>query len=164
LPAGAFWEAAAGGGHLVRALAPTGRHIIASDRFPQDSSVLLRCFLTGSVPLGAPIAVTNPPYSQLDAFLSRGLQLLDTGQISGLVLLLRHDHLQAATRIDALNRAAIVRHCNWRPRWIKGSTGNARWSFTWCGWLPGHHGPRDVLHVAEPKRTAQGNLELGETS
>jgi len=58
-------------------------------------------------------AVTNPPFHSSEAFLSRGLQLLDEGRLAGLVLLLRHDHLQADGRVKALNR--VTREVHWRP-------------------------------------------------
>jgi hypothetical protein len=84
-----IWECAAGDGRLARSITATGRTVLATDLVPRSPDVLLRCFITGSPPLGCPIAMTNPPHSDklLTPFMARGLQLLDRGQISGLVLL-----------------------------------------------------------------------------
>jgi hypothetical protein len=160
-----IWEFAAGAGHLVRPLVAAGRTVIASDLFPQNADTLLRCFLTGAPPLCQPIALSNPPWGdQSTPFIARGLQLLDLGQISGLVLLLRHDHLQAAERVEALNRATWEVRCNWRPVWIPGSVGNGIWSSSWVLWLPAHHARRPPLYLKPPHHAAQATLNLGEPS
>jgi hypothetical protein len=83
------------------------------------------------------LVITNPPFNAADGFIERGLALLDQGAITGLVLLLRHDHLTAGGRVAWLNRATLQLHCNWRPVWIEGSEGQPRWSFCWMMWLRG---------------------------
>jgi hypothetical protein len=153
LPAGPIWECAAGDSRLVDAISAAGRSVIATDLYPQDDSEPLD-FLLAEPPANtrAAIAITNPPFNQGDEFLARGLALLDAGHLRGLVLLLRHDHLMAATKIAALNRATREIHCNWRPIWIPDSEGNPRWSFHWLVW---HAGPRQPpLYVSEPGMTA----------
>lgn len=134
LPNGPVWECAAGDGRLAGAMART-RRVIASDLYPQGSS-MPRDFLTVEPPAPGTLVVTNPPFNAADAFIARGLALLDAKAIEGLVLLLRHDHLTAASRVAWLNRATLEMHCNWRPLWIEGSTGQPRWSFAWITWLP----------------------------
>lgn len=149
LPPGPIWECAAGDGRLVKALRAVGRSVLATDLYPQDGSTA-RDFLIAEPPqnVGQAIIITNPPFNQTDAFLTRGLALLDSGQVSGLVLLLRHDHLMAATRTSELNRASREVHCNWRPIWIDDSEGNPRWSFHWVTWW--HHGSRQPpLYLSE---------------
>ena len=66
------------------------------------------------------IAVTNLPWSEerLDPFIARGLALVDSGHLRGLVLLLRIDHTGAGGRAAILNRAAAIWTCCWRPTWI----------------------------------------------
>ena len=137
LPPGPLWEPAAGDGRLVRSMMTTGRRVYASDLYPQDGSEPCDFLIGASPPDPGLIAATNPPFNSSDAFLARGLQLLDQGRIAGLVLLLRHDHLQAAGRVEAFNRCTREIHCNWRPRWIPDSEGNPRWSFSWLAWLDG---------------------------
>jgi hypothetical protein len=109
-----------------------------TDRYPQDDSTPVD-FLRDPPPdstRGA-IVITNPPFRLIDAFIARGLDLFDDGHTQGLVLLLRHDHLTAGSRVAALNRATREFHCNWRPRWIAGSNGSPRWSFAWIVWTKG---------------------------
>jgi hypothetical protein len=134
LPPGPVWECAAGDGRLVQAMW-RGRHVFASDLYPRRGG-MPRDFLSVSPPAPGTLVVTNPPFNAADAFIARGLALLDAGQIAGLVLLLRHDHLTAASRVGWLNRATLEVHCNWRPLWIEGSSGQPRWSFAWITWLP----------------------------
>jgi hypothetical protein len=137
LPPGPLWEPAAGSGVLVRAMQAAGRHVIASD--------LERDFLSGWVPPGVLFAavVTNPPFNLDSAFLQRGLELLDSGVVRSLTLLLRHDHLQSESRrpphcrLAALRRASLVLICPWRPMWIPNTSGNGRWSFSWVVWHAG---------------------------
>ena len=122
LPLVPVWECAAGDGRLARTIAMTGRDVIATDLFPQPlfAPIARHDFLHDDPPgaaLGA-CAITNPPGTRLTEFIARGLQLLDGGQISGLVLLMRLDHLQADERVEALNRATWEVHCNWRPIWL----------------------------------------------
>jgi hypothetical protein len=141
LPDSPVWECAAGDGRLARTIAATGRHVTTTDIAPQHPDVLLCDFLTSPPPLTQPIACTNPPFRLLDKFIARGLALLDSGQISALVLLLRCDALTAAGRAFALNRAAGIATCCWRPQWTAVATATGRWSFAWAWWLPDHAGP-----------------------
>jgi len=150
LPPGiTIWDCTAGDGRLACAIAATGRTVIETDLFPQDGSAP-RDFVHNDVPVAAigAVVVANPPGNQLDAFIARGLQLLDCGLISGLVLLLRLDHLQACDRVDALNRASWEVRCNWR-QWIAGSKGNPRWSSHWIAWLPRCVPRRPPLYLRE---------------
>jgi hypothetical protein len=126
LPAeGPIWEPAAGDGRLANALRRAGRMVVETDIADLD-------FLTEPPPCGHLAAVcTNPPFNQLDGFIDRGLALLDGGVAESLVQLLRWDHLTAKGRATALNRAAAIDLCSWRPRWIPDSTTGPRWSFAW---------------------------------
>jgi hypothetical protein len=92
--------------------------------------------------------VTNPPGSQLTAFINRGLELIDRGDTAGVVMLLRTDHAQATTRIGAFSRATLEIRCNWRTLWVRGTKGNPRWSHHWFVWLPGQ--PRRPPIYADP--------------
>lgn len=140
LPPGLIWECATGDGRLVQAMQDAGRDVIATDLYPQDGSIPCD-FLTAEPPADETIAVTNPPFNKSDEFLTRGLELHEAGKIAGLVLLLRHDHLMAASRVAAFNRAVREVHCNWRPIWIPDTEGNPRWSFHWLAWHAGRRRP-----------------------
>jgi hypothetical protein len=136
LPPGPVWEPACGDGRLVRALQDAGRgEVFSSDLYPRRG--MPRDFLSTAPPAEGCLVITNPPFNAADGFIERGLALLDQGAITGLVLLLRHDHLTAGGRVAWLNRATLQLHCNWRPVWIEGSEGQPRWSFCWMMWLRG---------------------------
>jgi hypothetical protein len=146
LPEGAIWEPAAGDGRLARAMIGAGRTVIQSDLYPQDGGKPYD-FLVGEPPVAGSIVITNPPFTLSEEFLARGLALLDSQRISGLVLLVRHDHLMAANKTLAFNQATREIHCNWRPIWIAGTEGHPRWSFHWLVW---HAGPRQApLYLTE---------------
>jgi hypothetical protein len=136
LPAGVIWECACGDGVLQRAIAACGRKTIGTDRYPQRGVQALD-FLTDEPPARDLVAMTNGPFNELDGFINRGLELLDAGWLRGFVLLLRHDHLIAGSRVEALNRATWEIHLNWRPVWIADSEGNPRWAFSWIYWGSG---------------------------
>lgn len=142
-----IFECAAGDRRLAIAMRAAGRDVIESDLYPQDGLCEPRDFLAEPPPVPDTIVVTNPPFHSSDAFIRRGLSLLEQGATSGLVLLLRHDHLQAGSRVDAFNRATFEVHCNWRPIWIEGTEGQPRWSFHWVGWTDGPRRP--PLYLAE---------------
>lgn len=157
LPPAAIWEPAAGDERLSEAIRGHGRAVLASDLLPR-AAMLRHDFLRDEPPaetLGA-IAVSNPPFNASNAFISRGLALLDSGVLSAVVLLLRSDALAAGNRARALNRAAILWQCCWRPRWIENSTGSGRWSNTWCCWLAERSGP-PIIHFL-PRPACSGDL------
>jgi hypothetical protein len=163
LPDGPVWECAAGDGRLADALHATGRHVIATDIYPQHPDVMVRDFLTTSaVPLGCPVATTNPPFRQLDRFIARGLSLMDSGQIAGLCLLLRCDSLTAAGRAEALNRAVGLLTCCWRPQWLPVARATGRWSFAWVWWVPDYAGPPRTRFLLPQHR--RGDLLAGDAS
>jgi hypothetical protein len=139
LPPGPVWEACAGDGRLARSIEAEGRQVIATDIDPRAQCVARHDF-RADLPAGTrgALLITNPPWARglLDPFIGRGLALLDLGVLRAMALLLRPDKLFAATRVDALNRAAALWHCNWRPVWIEGSKGNPRWPAVWGVWLP----------------------------
>jgi hypothetical protein len=143
LPVGLVWEPAAGDGRLAHAMLEAGREVVYCDiisgvDFLHDDPIHPGKFAA---------IITNGPFNDLDAFTARGLSLLDAGITKAFVLLFRHDHLQAATRVTALNRASLILGCNWRPTWIEGSEGNPRWSFSWVVWRDDHQGPPTSIHT-----------------
>ncbi len=134
LPAGSVWEPAAGDGRLADAMRRAGRAVFASDIWSRD-------FLTDPPPGKFAAIITNPPFNQLDVFIDRALEHLDGGMTQAVVLLMRWDHLTAERRTRALQRAAEIRLCTWRPIWIEGTTTSPRWSFCWVTWRRDFSGP-----------------------
>jgi hypothetical protein len=147
-----IWEFAAGDGRLAKGLRGAGYTVIASDIEPRGEGIKSSDFLTDEPPQAGLVAATNPPFNQLNHFLARGLHLLDSRRIAGLVLLVRCDALTTATRADAFNRATGILTCCWRPVWIEGSKGNGRWSNAWVWWLPDHPGPTATRWLLKPGR------------
>jgi hypothetical protein len=143
LPPGPIWEPAAGDGVLVDALTAAGREVIASDIQRQRTSFLELDFLTGTPPpiTSGALLITNPPFNRNGEFLRRAIDLLDDGHLAAAVLLQRADAGGTDGRSTALNYAAREFTCCWRPTWIPGSRGGARWWFEWIVWLAGCSGP-----------------------
>ena len=146
-----IWEFAAGDGRLAQPLRVAGYTVLASDIAPCGEEIERRDFLRDEPPQTGIIAVSNPPFNQINRFLARILHLIDCGALSGGVMLVRWDALTAATRADAFNRARDVWVCCWRPVWVAGTTGNGRWSNAWVSWLPHHPGP-PVTHWLLPEQ------------
>ena len=165
LPRAPIWECAAGDGRVAEYMRAAGYSVFASDIEPRGDSIERRDFLRDEPPCLGLIAVTNSPFGKhLTLFMTRGLQLLDLGRIEGLVLLVRHDALMAEERVDALNRAASVLHCNWRAVWIEGSSGNPRWTCSWLTWLPGHTGRPTVCWLLPEHKRRQATLPFATRS
>jgi hypothetical protein len=143
LPAGRIWEPAAGDGRLAEALRCVGRTVLASDVDTCD-------FLTEAPTDTFAAIISNPPFNKLNAFISRVLTHLDAGLTQSAVLLLRSDHLTAQRRRGALERAAEIRMCPWRPRWIPGTTTSPRWSFCWAMWLRDYRGATALAWSSKP--------------
>jgi hypothetical protein len=161
LPPGPIWECAAGDGRLAHAMRAVGRIVHASDIVPRGDGIERRDFLREDPPQPGLIAVTNSPFAKhLTRFMRRGLQLLDHGQIAGLVLLMRHDAFQAAERVHMVNRAAWREHCVWRAVWIEGSKGNPRWTCEWVTWLPSRTGPPPTHGLLPEWKQRQATLPL----
>lgn len=160
VPPGGVWEVAAGAGHLVDPLRQAGRQVIATDLFPNRADIARHDFLYGPLPQAAEgaIAITNPPNSRLDAFLVRGLTLIDTGHLSGLVLLTRQGHDVTRGRAAAFNRAAQEWKCCWRSWWKPRQPGDKqpRWTYQWTMWR------RDYARLPVTRRLTQAEVEQPE--
>jgi hypothetical protein len=144
MPVVPIWEAAAGLGAIVDAVRACWREAIATDIEPQRHDIARLDYLKDDPPppstRGA-ILITNPPFSQLDAFLARTMALLDAGWLAGAVLLVRDDFAGTDGRAVVLNRAIAEWECVWRTRWIPGSKGDPRWWCQWVTWQVGRDGP-----------------------
>jgi hypothetical protein len=164
---GIIWECAAGDGHLVDALRLAGREVIASDIIRQRDGFLQLDFVNDPPPSrtrGA-IAVTNPPYAGSglgELFLARTMELLDSGWLRAAVLLQRADSGGTKGHAVLFNRAAAEWTCCWRPVWIPGSPGGARWWFSWFVWLAGAAGPPVNTRITRPEVTGTTRQRVSE--
>jgi hypothetical protein len=149
-----IWEMAPGAGFLTDEMRAAGFEVVVTSSN----------FLTTAPPPGARLAVTNPPFSAMSAFIERGLFLLDAGALDALILLFRSDHTYAESddlpriRLAALNRSAAQFFLAWRPRWVRGSKGNGHFSAAWIVWLrPGVIGPRGPVWL---RRRRDSRIEV----
>jgi hypothetical protein len=147
LPKAPVWEPAAGEGALVHAIEAAGHRVVAGDLITGQD------FFSSSPPAGCQSLVTNPPFNQLDRFLARALELVDSSDnsVTAAVLLLRWDALTAMVRTPLLRRAWRIHVCAWRPRWIADSTTSPRWSFCWATWRCEHAGPPTMYWLERDK-------------
>jgi hypothetical protein len=118
-PDAVIWEAAGGAGHLVDPLRQAGREVSASDLYPGHADIAIDDFLQGVRPdnTDGAVMITNPPNSQLTAFLMHGLALIDAGHLQGLALLTRLGADGTKGRGPGFNRAAYAWKTCWRPYW-----------------------------------------------
>jgi hypothetical protein len=146
-----IWECAAGDGRLGDAMA-AGYDVVMTDANPQRSDIGRLDFLKDPLPDWAQgsVLATNPPFAGSglgDSFIARALELVDSGFLQGAVLLQRGGADSTAGRADLFNRAAAEYRCNWRPRWIPGTTQGPRWWFGWFLWRAGEAGPPITLRI-----------------
>lgn len=160
LPCEPIWECAAGDGRLAQAIRGAGYPVIASDIEPRGDGIERRDFLRNDPPRAGLIAISNPPFNEIDRFIARGLQLLDANRIAGLVLLVRWDALTAASRAAAFTRANSIFVCCWRPVWIEGTHGNGRWSNAWISWVRDDRRPPRMRFVLPERKQRQSTLEF----
>jgi hypothetical protein len=159
-----IWEGAAGNGAIVDAVRATGREVIATDIAPRRADIGQLDFLKDPPPTEAigGILATNPPFARSglgDLFLARAMALLEAGDLSAVVFLQRGDASSTDGRAELFNRSAAEYRCNWRARWIQGTTQGPRWWFAWHVWRSDHVGPpatfrirRRELVTADPRR------------
>jgi hypothetical protein len=154
LSASVIWEAAAGDGRLVDPLRKAGRTVVATDRYPNRSDIAELDFLHSLPPPATreAIMLTNPPNSLLTEFIVRGLTLIDTGHLNGLVLLCRTGHDTTKGRAAAFNRGAAEWRCCWRPYWKPRQPGDKqpRWTYQWNLWRCDYAGPPVTYRLTQP--------------
>jgi hypothetical protein len=131
------WEPAAGSGKMVRALAKRCT-VEASDI--ADGCNFLR---TSQPPGGARVIITNPPYTNAEAFISHALDLTEPlkGQV---MMLLRTDFDHAKTRQYLFSehpafakKIVLIK----RIKWFEDSTGSPSFNHAWFIWDWQHRGP-----------------------
>jgi hypothetical protein len=137
-----------------------GHCVVASDIEPRGEGITRIDFLHDEPPEPGLLSCSNPPNNRLTAFITRGLQLLDSHRIAGLVLLVRYDALTAASRAAAFDRASSMVTCCWRPVWVEGTSGNGRWSNAWVCWLAECGGPPRARWVLASRKRQQFSVEF----
>lgn len=149
---GTVWEPACGEGKMVRAIEAYGAEVIATDKNNHGFAGMLKAFdflgryLTKNE-FGFDAIITNPPYGPqgktAEAFIKRGLELLEFGDL--LALLLPVDFDSAKTRAkyfadcpDFAAKIVLRRRIKWfeQPAGEKSSTPSA--NHAWFLWERTH--------------------------
>ena len=130
-----IWEPACGDGAIAKVLKETARNVYASDIANYGyGEPGLNFFAYKCIPAGFNAIVTNPPYTQAEAFIKHALAL--TLPLGGMVaMLLRHDYDTAKRRASLWQepfRAKIV--LTRRPNWTASRKASPRHNFSWYIW------------------------------
>lgn len=124
------WEPASGKGHMVRVLRDNGFEVIGTDILNGVD------FLRATLPEGVDWIITNPPFSQSEAFIMRCIE-------SNLpfALLLKSQYWHAKRRIKIFREfpPQYILPLSWRPDFLFGERGGGSplMDVMWCVWKPG---------------------------
>lgn len=140
------WEPACGNGKMARVLRRHFKEVAVSDLHDYGWGHTVQDFLALHLPiLRYDALVTNPPYSQAQAFIKRALDL-NTQRNGVVAMLLRSDY------DSAVGRRHLFRDHNdfcmkvvllWRPWWFEKKPGDCSprhnyawyiWKRGWCEW------------------------------
>ena len=126
-----IWEPACGNGEMVRVMVDRGYNVYCSDLYPADDTVESVDFLTTKTSPGSWI-ITNPPFSQADAFIQHALELL-----TPCAFLLKSQFWHAQKRLDIFRQfpPAYVLPLTWRPDFLWGAkSGSPTMEVLWTVW------------------------------
>lgn len=151
-----IWEPACGEGHISkRLLTATSAKVYSTDLHDRGYGRGGIDFLRAtSTPRNTDAIVTNPPYGDLaEAFVRKAIELMQP--VGGMVaMFLRNEwDCSAEDRPDLFEghpafATKIV--TTKRPRWIEGSTGSPRHSYSWFVW-DWRHGGLPTIRYIHPK-------------
>ena len=144
---GRVWEPASGRGHICRVLARHAYGVCATDIADHGHHDRLANFLEErTLPREVETIITNPPYSDAEAFVRHALLL--TGEIRGQVaMLLRNEFDCASSRVDMFDMPfACKLVLTKRPRWSEDNKASPRHNFAWFIWDWEHVGPPMIRH------------------
>lgn len=134
------WEPACGEGDMSRVLWRSGASVVSTDLHNRDYGVSHGVnFL--DIPVGGDRhvegdIVTNPPYSIADEFVEHALELAEPNGRK-VAMLMRQEWDCASSRFHLFGQNshfAMKIVLTKRPRWIEGSTGSPRHSYSWYIW------------------------------
>ena len=134
-----IWEPACGEGHISKRLLDFAKGVVSTDLFDRGYGTAGHDFLRkGLLPTRINGIITNPPFGDVaEQFIRHALFL--TQATSGFVaMFLRNEYDMASTgRVDLFegHPAYLMKICvTKRPRWIEGSKGSPRHSYSWYIW------------------------------
>lgn len=126
-----IWEPACGSGEMVRAMIDRGYNVYYSDLYPVPADMKSVDFLATKTSPGSWI-ITNPPFSQADAFIQHALELQ-----TPCAFLLKSQFWHAQKRLDnfRLYPPAYVLPLTWRPDFLWGAkSGSPTMEVLWTVW------------------------------
>ena len=156
-----IWEPACGEGHISKRLVQLGAYVISTDLIGRGYGTggldFLKCpripaaLTKGSGRIGI---ITNPPYGDLaDEFLAAALEL--TAPVDGIVaMFMRNEWDMAKNRHRWFegHPAFAMKVCvTKRPRWVAGSKGSPRHSYSWYVWDHRNGGAPATIRYIHPK-------------
>lgn len=150
-----WWEPACGTGNIsIRIEELTGKFVFSTDLIDRNFGIADVDFLkTAKAPDGITGIITNPPFGDLaEDFIRHALKLMEP--VKGKVIMfLRNEYDCGKDRRGLFNSfsskypfAHKIVVCK-RPRWIEGTKGSPRHSFSWFVWDFNHQGGSYISYV-----------------
>jgi hypothetical protein len=163
---GILWEPACGDGRMAKELDRWHAAVVASDIADYGFGETGRDFLDpatvkwlADLRAGAIAAiVTNPPFDQAVAFITRALEL--TRPSEGRVAILQRHEFDAPAKNHPLFAppfaAKLILHK--RPRWSDEDKASPRFPYSWYIWDWRHQGPPVLRYLPDPDKPAKARL------
>ncbi len=139
------YEPAAGKGHMVHALQELGAILTFGDLYPDGFD-----FTKRTPYAGIDWIITNPPFSQSEAFIKSALAW---NPRIGVALLLKSQYWHAARRYKLFHEhpPSAIMPLTWRPDFLFGSKGGApTMEVAWSVWIRGYGGPTQYVPLPKP--------------
>jgi hypothetical protein len=160
---GILWEPACGDGRMAKVLDKWHAAVVASDiadygfgETGHDFLDIATVHWLGEMHGGRIAAiVTNPPFEQAIAFVTRALEL--TRRAEGKVAILQRHEFDAPAKNHPLFKppfaAKLVLHK--RPRWSDDNKASPRFPYAWYLWDWHHQGPPVLRYLPDPDKPAK---------
>lgn len=149
-----IWEPACGPGNIVKELREAGHDVLATDlveyQSPYQDQSGFDFLLPFSMPEGVEAIVTNPPFKNAEAFVSKALSICPK-----VVMLLRLAFIESERRRSILDVHSLARVYVFRKRlpmmhragW-EGRKSNSGMAFAWFVWDRHHDGPTTINRIS----------------
>jgi len=150
-----IWEPACGPGSIVKELRDAGHEVLATDlvdyQSPYQDESRFDFLLPFEMPPGIEAIVTNPPFKNAEAFVTRALSLCPR-----VIMLLRLAFLESERRRSILDEASLARVHVFRKRlpmmhrhgWNGQRVANSGMAFAWFVWDREHSGPIELRRLS----------------
>jgi hypothetical protein len=148
------WEPACGPGAIVRVLRAANRTVYATDLVdyasPDQDESGWDFLMERQLPIGVQAIVTNPPFKNAEAFVTKALELSPI-----VIMLLRLAFLESEKRRGILDNGKLARVHVYRNRlpmihrdgW-QGPKASSAMAFAWFVWDSAHKGPTSLNRIS----------------